>query len=114
MISDITVELNTDENGRLELLCKSNGIIAEHVSKAFELFNSSNEIRLKQQRAINESEYLEKINQVNEQANIEKQELETQIMQLSIEINKVKSEENDKHFKELQAIKQHQIITGGI
>lgn len=113
MISDITVELNTDENGRLELLCKSNGIVAEHVSKAFELFNSSNEIRLKQQRALIESEYIEKINQVNKQANLEKQELKTQIMQLNDEINKVKSEENDKHFKELQSIKsQHQIITG--
>ena len=109
MISDVTVESIIGEDCKVRLFCKSNGDVAEHVAKAFELFNSSCEITLRQQRALIEKEFLERINKVNDKASLEKQDLLDQIKRLTESIETTKSEQKAMYENEINNLKAKQL-----
>lgn len=110
MISQVIVELNSKEDGNLELVCKSKCKISAHVSKAFDLFNSANHIKIDHQRALIESEFLEKLNKQSMQSNKEKQELNDLIYSLRKEIDKARLEENEKRSTEVHDLMSKQAI----
>ncbi len=105
MLSEVWVELNHGENGKIELLCKTdNGIVSEYVAKAFQMFNASFNDSF---RTMIESEYLEKINQINKDANLEKQELIAQIKLLKENNELIQSEENKKLAKQIEVLSEN-------